>query len=378
MKSTESFKKKNIHQETILVVDDVIQNLQLLNEMLHSTGIKVRSAQSAEQALQTMKNHSYPDLMLVDIKMPGMSGLELCQKLKNNPETHDIPIIICSSKDDKATVMEGYKLGAVDYITKPFDVDVVLAKINAQLKAYRLKKDLEEKNNDMQCENRARECAEIIMQHDLKAPLNAFFSLPEMIKRRGTLTEKQQKLLDIIEESGHKMYELINQASQIRNLEKGRYNYKPQQIDIVNQCKNIIEFFSTLATNLKKKISFDNKAGVEEQNSVFILGDKVLNYCMICNLLKNALEASRDAETIQITLNRTETIDLTIHNSTPVPEEIKDHFFDKYATSGKPKGTGIGTYSAKLSAEAQGAKIDMQSSSEIGTKITIRYPKQAV
>jgi PleD family two-component response regulator len=125
----------------ILIVDDTPENLQLLSVMLVSRGHKVRLSPNGKLALLNTQN-SPPDLILLDINMPDMNGFEVCERLKSDPHTRDIPIIFISALDRAADKVEAFRLGGVDYITKPFNVREVLARVTTHLKLRRLQTQL--------------------------------------------------------------------------------------------------------------------------------------------------------------------------------------------------------------------------------------------
>ncbi|HEY9296136.1 MAG TPA: response regulator [Phormidium sp.] len=131
---------------TILIVDDNPANLGVLSDTLDQAGLEVWVAQSGKIALERVK-YALPDLILLDIMMPEIDGFETCRQLKANPETKDIPIIFMTALSDTANKVEGFQIGAVDYITKPFQQEEVLARIKLHLKLFELSKKLEEKND---------------------------------------------------------------------------------------------------------------------------------------------------------------------------------------------------------------------------------------
>jgi signal transduction histidine kinase len=129
----------------ILIVDDKLENIRFLSDFLSTQHYQVRKAISGQAALTAVKTIS-PDLILLDINMPGMSGYEVCEKLKNNPETSSIPIIFLSAGSDLGDKVRAFQLGGIDYITKPFQLEEVLIRVQTQLMLRELQKQLEEKN----------------------------------------------------------------------------------------------------------------------------------------------------------------------------------------------------------------------------------------
>ncbi|WP_373534013.1 response regulator [Microcoleus sp.] len=130
---------------TILIVDDNSANLGVLSDALSQAGFEVRVAKSGKMALERVK-YALPDLILLDVMMPEIDGFETCRRLQANPETKQIPIIFMTALSDTANKVEGFKLGAVDYITKPFQQEEVLARVKLHLKLHVLAEKLEEKN----------------------------------------------------------------------------------------------------------------------------------------------------------------------------------------------------------------------------------------
>ncbi|MEE3719701.1 hybrid sensor histidine kinase/response regulator [Tumidithrix elongata RA019] len=133
----------------ILIVDDIPSNLDVISEALGTVGFDVAIATSGERALQHLKRQS-PDLILLDVMMPGMDGFETCQRLKANPKTCHIPIIFMTAVADADSKVKGFELGAVDYITKPFQEQEVLARLRTHLKLKKLSQVLEIRNAELQ------------------------------------------------------------------------------------------------------------------------------------------------------------------------------------------------------------------------------------
>ena len=162
--STAESKKMYTHQDsdpkgTILVVDDTADNLRLLSTMLTEQGYKVRQALNGQMALTTVQKIP-PDLILLDVNMPQMNGYEICQQLKADTHTKEIPVIFISALDDVLDKVKAFKIGGADYITKPFQGEEVIARIENQLSVRMLSKQLKEQNTQLQqSEMREREKA---------------------------------------------------------------------------------------------------------------------------------------------------------------------------------------------------------------------------
>ncbi|BAQ65454.1 EAL domain-containing response regulator [Geminocystis sp. NIES-3709] len=140
--------------KTILIVDDILENLDLLSQTLTAEGYEVRCAKNGSLALMSVE-HDLPDLILLDVKMPGLSGYEVCRILKDNLKTASIPIIFLSSADDVTEKINAFAIGGVDYITKPFEIREVLARVNTQINLLKTTSELRKLNFEL--ENRVKE-----------------------------------------------------------------------------------------------------------------------------------------------------------------------------------------------------------------------------
>ncbi len=152
---TENMKTKNDlggQPERILLVDDNATNLQVLHETLDGRGYKLLIAKNGESAL-AITHKAKPSLILLDIMMPGMDGFEVCRRLKADPETEEIPVIFLSALDDTKDKVKGLDLGAVDYVSKPFQAEEVIARVNTHLTISSLRKSLAGKNDELKAAN---------------------------------------------------------------------------------------------------------------------------------------------------------------------------------------------------------------------------------
>ncbi|NJL84549.1 MAG: response regulator, partial [Chloroflexaceae bacterium] len=163
----------------LLVVDDMPDNLRLLSALLAQRGYKVRKALNGKIALATAQRVP-PDLILLDINMPGANGYEVCQQLKAHPKTQEIPVIFISALDDVFDKVKAFQVGGVDYIAKPFHEEEAIARIEHQLTIRRQQQELQEKNEQLQQEIKERCKAEDALRvylhavsHDLRNPVIA-------------------------------------------------------------------------------------------------------------------------------------------------------------------------------------------------------------
>lgn len=361
--------------KTILLVDDTPDNISLLNGLLRES-YKTKIATNGEKALKIAFSDAPPDLILLDIMMPGMDGYEVCRRLKADEKTEDIPVIFLTAKVQMKDEKKGLELGAVDYITKPISPPILLARVRTHL---RLKEaaDVLKRQNQLLLENaQLREDVERITRHDIKSPLNGIINYPTMIKSGGGLSEKQENQLNKIVQLGRKLLNMINLSLDLYKMEHGTYEVTPVEVDVVMVLNEIVD---ESKIRLKSKRLTIHKLidgiNIGESTQFILSSEKLLLYSMLSNLFKNAVEASPKKEIITLSLQGGEYRSVSIHNQGAVPEEIRDTFFEKYATAGKSGGTGLGTYSARLIAETLGGQISLDTSKENGTTIHINFPQ---
>jgi len=158
------------HAETILLVDDVPENLAVLFEVLSGAGYEVLVAERGEAALERMPELK-PDLVLLDVRMPGLDGFEVCRRLRANPEFAELPVIFMTALNETVDKVEGFRAGAVDYVTKPLEAEEVLARVRAHLQLRALRRQLEARNATLAHEVKRRRAAERQLEESLDQAL---------------------------------------------------------------------------------------------------------------------------------------------------------------------------------------------------------------
>ena len=208
---------------TVLIVDDNLNNLSLLYDYLKNIHIKVFIAENGESALKRLE-YIKPDLILLDILMPGIDGFETCRQLKQNPETKDIPVLFITALTETVNKVNGFKLGAVDYITKPFQQEEVLARIQTHLTLHKLQKEQKIKTEQLFKLNQEKDEFLGIVAHDLKNPLSATLSVIELITSHYDQISKTKmtKILNELSISSKRGLVLIEKLLNINAMESGK------------------------------------------------------------------------------------------------------------------------------------------------------------
>ena len=358
----------------VLIVDDVPKNIQMLGSTLRAEGYQIIPASSGEQALKAAEIHQ-PDLVLLDVMMPEMDGYEVFRRLHEDEATREIPVIFVTALADQEDETKGLEMGAVDYIAKPIKLPVALARVRTHLSLTFTRKKLAAQNEALIEAARLKEDIEHITRHDLKTPLSPIITVPKILKMEGGLTTEQLELIDMIEENGYRLLNMINLSLDLYKMEQGTYPLEPTAIDVVSIVRRVLEELKNMTRSRSIGLDILAQDVPASEDQVFeVKGEELLCYSMLANLIKNAIEASPDNSNITVSLNKGTPNAIGIHNFGAVPEDMRERFFDKYATSGKTTGTGLGTYSARLMAETQHGAIHLESNEKDGTTITIELP----
>lgn len=215
-----------------------------------------------------------------------------------------------------------------------------------------------------------------IIRHDLKAPLNGIINLPQLVKNDGNLSAEQVETLQFIEDSGRTMLRQIDMSLDLMKIERGQYLSAPAVCDLAPLLREVVSILRDSARVKRVDVAVRVCGEPLSPESVFLVwGEERLCHPMLTNLVQNALDASPPGETVRVDLDQGECSRIAIRNRGAVPEAVRERFFDKYATSGKTGGTGLGTYSAQLFAEAQNGCVELDTSEPGHTSITVRLPR---
>ncbi|EGB15749.1 multi-sensor signal transduction histidine kinase [Pseudodesulfovibrio mercurii] len=219
-----------------------------------------------------------------------------------------------------------------------------------------------------------REDMERMARHDLKTPLGAVIGLPDEIRRHGNLDASQEAMLATIESAGTTMLELINRSLDLYKMECGTYVLDRTTVDVLDVLEQIKA--ECLPHIIEKGISVGIEVrGGEADGTLPVSADAELFRSMLCNLATNALEASPESGSVSIVLERTDHLTITIRNQGEVPLSVRETFFDKYSTSSPARGSGLGTYSARLIARTHGGDIAVETGTPGETSVIVTLPQ---
>ena len=379
---------RQVGEENILIVDDNLENLKILSATLSEHGYKVQSVTSGSMAF-TVTQLTPPDLILLDIKMPDMDGYEVCKQLKECQKTCDIPIIFLSALHNVSEKVQAFKVGGADYITKPFQVEEVLAIVKHQLTIQRLYRQIKAQNQQLQREIIERRKAEIAaisaseaksnflanMSHELRTPLDAIIGFSKLMCNDSLLNADRQENINIIHRSGNHLLELINDILELSKIEAGAVKLEEKNFDLYALLENIKELFQIKLE--RKKIQFN--IIVASNVPQYIYADAKKIHSCLSNLIGNAIKfCFQGSITLRVSfvdgagsyclLFEVEDTGCGIS-----PSEL-DNLFDAFtqADAGRKslQGTGLGLAITRKLVQMMGGEIQVKSTVGKGTIFT--------
>jgi signal transduction histidine kinase len=394
----------------IFIVDDMPANLGILDEFLSHHGFEVLIAQDGKSALAKVEK-AQPHLILLDILMPELDGFETCRRFKANPATHDIPIIFMTALTDTVDKVKGFELGAVDYITKPFEQEEVLARIKTHLRISQLQQQLQiqntqlqEKNNQLDLLTRhlsqrteelrlantelaraARLKDEFLanMSHELRTPLNAILGMSEVLQEGiyGPLNVQQAKSVHTIEESGRHLLVLINDILELAKIEAGKI-----KLDLIPVSANWVgESCLRLVKELAHKKQVKLQAAFDP-NPLTIQADERYLKQILLNLLGNAIKFTPTGGTVRLEIKgdtEQQVVNLSVADTgIGITAENMPYLFKPFVQidgglNRQHEGTGLGLALVYRLVKMHGGSISVTSNSGQGSCFTVSLPWQS-
>jgi signal transduction histidine kinase len=375
----------------VLIVDDERRNAELLKVLLTPEGYTLLTATNGEDALGLLAAQK-PDLILLDVMMPGMDGYEVATKIKQNPATNNIPIIMLTALDDRNARMLGLNAGAEDFLTKPVDRAELCVRVRnlLRLKAYGDKlrvahaalalalKEASEAQLMAEHANNAKTQFLRAMSHELRTPLNAISGYTEILEMgiRGSVNPAQIKDLGRIKRASGYLLRLINDVLTIARLEGARPLHL---ISIaVNPVLSEVESLCILqakANGLELRVH-------ECEREIFAKADAERFQQILINLVTNAIKFTPKGGTIKVTSDYdTGAVRVRVHDTgvgvrLPDIERVFEPFvqIDRHLTTETQQGVGLGLSISRELARAMQGDLTLDSVEGVGSTFTLTLP----
>lgn len=311
-----NFTELTDHTPSVLVVDDNPKNLQLMSAMLNQEGYKLYITNSGENAL-TFLNQTLPDLILLDVMMPGLSGFEVCRKIKSQSRYRNIPVIFLTARNEVEDIVEGFEAGAVDYIVKPFHAKEVFVRVNTHLQLKLAREQMVAKNRELEELNKslglskaiieadAEKLAQLnaeknrffsIIAHDLRGPVTGLSSLSEILhEQMGNLSaDETQTMIGLLNTTSKQVVDLLANLLDWARIQMNAISFEPENLPLADTIQDVLRVFRTPMQ--EKSISLSENL----EPSLVVFADANLLKTVLRNLLSNAIKFTPSNGTITI------------------------------------------------------------------------------
>lgn len=280
----------------ILIVDDVMSNVLLLKVLLTNEQFQIATANNGTQAIEQVEKEK-PDIILLDVMMPDMSGFEVAEKLKSNPATMDIPIIFLTALNSTADIVKGFQVGANDFISKPFNKEELIIRVTHQISLIAAKRIIVAKTDELRRTIIGRDKLYSVIAHDLRSPIGSIKMVLNMLILNlpsSTIGEEMFELLTMANQTTEDVFGLLDNLLKWTKSQVGKLKVVYQDINLIEIIDGVAEIFLMVAQLKNIKIQIDTPDLIE------VTGDIDMIKTVIRNLISNAIKFSRDGDTIHV------------------------------------------------------------------------------
>jgi signal transduction histidine kinase len=360
----------------ILVIEDDLDIQGFAKTVLESAGFAVDACATAAEAAKLFHSAS-PDLVIIDIGLPDGSGLELCRQLGLGGKGR-VPFVFLTAQNDLNTRLEAFKIGAQDYIQKPFAVEELLARVKVHMKVKKSQDDLARRNYDLELINRVRQDLTDMIVHDLKTPLTSIKGTLDLIKMRGLIPSQAINIVDTAGTAADFMLLMLNDLLDIGHSEQTGLPVNSAEFPLPAMIEKLGHLFDSRSQRADVALTFSVADGLDmvksDQNLLFRIG---------VNLIANAMKASPRGAKVEIGVRRTDGIlRLTVADRGPgVADELKTRIFEKFTTTDiksflEDGGSGIGLSFCRLAVQALKGRIWVEDRPGGGSLFLVEFPER--
>lgn len=369
--------KINRSDYKILVVDDVVSNVLLLKILLTNEGFQVTTANNGEECIESAKTEN-PDLILLDVMMPGISGFDTAVILKKDPLTTDIPIIFLTALNNPSELVHGFQVGANDFLTKPFNKEELVMRVMHQVQLVAAKRIIIRQNEELKRTISNRDKMYSVIAHDLRSPMASIRMVLNLVVSAispDVIGKEMFELLDKANKESEETHDLLDNLLKWTKSQTGRINVVYQDFDINEVIPGVVEIFTMIA--FTKNIKLDYKPNSEK---LVVRADNDMLKTVVRNFLSNAVKFSPEESTIEIITgvdsNGFAKISIRDHGVGIAPERLEGLFHKgetTYGTSGE-EGSGLGLQLCADFARKNGGDVMVESVLGEGSTFSVLVP----
>lgn len=375
--------KNNEQQTSILLVDDNPKNLQILISYLKNQNFVINIATSGTEALHQVELLK-PDLILLDIMMPEMDGFEVCMSLKANPATVHIPVIFITAMAENEHKLKGFQVGGVDYITKPFHKQEVMARIETQLTMIQQRRELLSLNAELQTTNKMLEEANdskdkllTVIGHDLRGPIGNINNLLHLIREDQIDASDRDDLLDETIKSVQNTYFMLENLLFWAKSQRNEIEFLPDKVDLVPLIEETLEPMLPLAVEKSILLTTQLLEGIK------VNGDYNMLTIVLRNLVSNALKFTPPGGTVRVILTpaNNDLIKIEVNDSgigiepSQIERLLKPGLHQSSRGTRNEKGTGVGLSLCSEFLDHHGSKLSIESTPGKGSSFSFTLRK---
>lgn len=356
----------------ILAVDDEPANVKLLERLLSRT-YYIASETNGKRALTRIQEQQ-PDLILLDIMMPGMNGLDVLREIRANPATVDLPVILISARADASDIAQGLELGANDYITKPIDVDVTLARVRTQIRLKQLEDQRKAAIDELNAAHEMKDGFLRMVSHDLKGPLTNVRMIAALLRKSEDAINNGTTLLNILDDSADTMQALITDFLDTAALQSGVLDLKLSPVSLAQLVDEVVIRHTVHAEQKNIALHIENIGGV-------ICADFERFGQALGNLVSNAIKYTPPASTVRVWTEIEHTsIRICVADEGPgIPEDERDRLFTQFGKltprpTGGESSTGLGLWIVKHLVTIQQGQVGVYCPPDGGSIFWIEMP----
>ena len=377
MEVEESLEAKiNRSEYKILIVDDVISNVLLLKILLTNEKFQVCTANNGTTCIEQAKKE-HPDLILLDVMMPDISGFDTAVILKKDEETKDIPIIFLTALNTPADLVHGFKVGASDFLTKPFNKEELVMRVTQQISLVAAKRIIEKQNAELRATLNNRDKMYSVIAHDLRSPMASIRMVLNLVVASTSpelVGPELYELLDKANKESEDVHDLLDNLLKWTKSQTGRLNVVIQDLDLNDIIPGVVDIFEMIAETKHIKLNLQTAEG-----PLVVTADNDMLKTIVRNFLSNAIKFSPENSSIDIIMSK---------DADFAKVSVRDHgvgiaanrlgsIFHKgettYGTSGE-EGSGLGLQLCQDFAQKIGGDCTVESVEGEGSTFSVTIP----